>query len=328
MSKKVINIGIIGLGAVGERLIKIFEGRDDIQSFAFCDTSRERLEKMAETYGVEATYTDFNELLANDKLDAVYVAVPPKYHEEVVLASIKAGKHILCEKPLANNVEEAKRMLLAINETDLICGMHFPLNYQASLQQFESLIKEGFIGDLRRINLKMHFPHWPRLWQQSDWVASREQGGYVLEVGVHWIQAIQRIFGKVTEVRSQLQFPDDPTLCENGIIAEMKLENGVSILIDGLSNVGGEEHLEFAAYGTEATLMLRNWRELLGARNGEPLEELTTSEDSPINLVTEFVKAVSGENAQLYDFSVGYNAQIVLEALRHPQKDSWQTLQY
>lgn len=326
MSKKIIHIGIVGLGAIGERLMNIFQGRDDIVVSAFCDTSEIRLMEMATTYNVEKLFTDYQQLLACEELDAVYVAVPPKFHEEIVLAAIEAGKHILCEKPLANSVEEAERMLAAVQETDLVHAMHFPLNYQASLQQFEAFINEGYVGELRRINLKMHFPHWPRLWQQSDWVAGREQGGYVLEVGVHWIQAIQRIFGAIKEVRSQLQFPNDPSLCENGIIAEMQLENGISVLIDGLSNIGGEEQLEFAAYGTDGTIVLKNWRQLVGAKTGNDLEELTVTEGSGRSLISEFVKAIHGDEADLYDFSVGYNAQVVLEALRHPKDHEWQRI--
>lgn len=328
MEKKIIHIGIIGLGAIGERLMNIFRDRDDIKVVAFCDTSRERLEIMTTKYNVKETFEDYKKLLGMESLDAVYVAVPPKFHEEIVLASIAAGKHLLCEKPLANSVEEAERMLNALNDSDLVNAMHFPLNYQASLLQFENLIREGYIGELRRINLKMHFPHWPRLWQQSDWVASREQGGYVLEVGVHWIQAIQRIFGRITAVRSTLQFPDDPSLCENGIIAEMKLENGTTILVDGLSNIGGEEHLEFAAYGSAGTVMIRNWRQLLVAKTGENLQEIEADVFNGANLISEFVKAVNGEKAVIYDFKAGYDAQVVLEALRYPKSEAWQELGY
>jgi len=328
MSNNKIHIGIIGLGAIGERVMNQFQGQKDIVVTAFCDTNKTRLKVMAETFHVDRVTRDYQELLATEDLDAVYVAIPPKYHEEIVLAAIAAGKHILCEKPLANSMVEAEQILAAVEKTNLVHAMHFPLNYQTCLQQFELLFNEGYIGKVRRINLKMHFPHWPRLWQQSEWVAGREQGGYVLEVGVHWIQMIQRIFGSITEVRSQLQFPDDPLLCENGIVAEMKLENGISILIDGLSNIGGQELIEFAVYGTEGTILLRNWRQLLAAKSGDDLEELTLTEGSGKNLISEFSKAILGEAAELYDFSVGYNAQVVLEALRHPKHNNWQKVNY
>lgn len=324
---KQIQIGVIGLGAVGERLLKSFEDRVDIKVAALCDTSVARLKEMSQEYAVSQVFNNYQDLLALKDLDAVYIAVPPKYHEDIALAAIQANKHILCEKPLANSVAEAKKMVDAISNSGLISAMHFPLNYQASLLQFEKL-KDEFVGKTRRIQLVMHFPHWPRLWQKSDWVESREQGGFVLEVGVHWIQAIQRIFGEITHVRSVLQFPEDPALCENSIIAEMKLADGTIVFIDGISNIGGDEHLEFAVYGTEGTLKLLNWRQLLVGKNGEALEEVVDFELQPKNLITEFVHALHGEEAEVIDFEVGYRAQVVLEALRHPISSDWQELIY
>ncbi|MDQ0254865.1 putative dehydrogenase [Evansella vedderi] len=322
-----IHIGVIGLGAVGERLIKGFLNKEEIK-LSICDTSIERLQYIKDTYHVENSFTYYKDVLKAMDIDAVYVAVPPKFHEKIVKDAIAAGKHLLCEKPLANSVEEGKRMLKAVEGTNLVNAMHFPLNYQDSIVQLEKLIKDNVIGDVRRINLKMHFPHWPRLWQQNNWVASREQGGFILEVGVHWIQLIQRFFGKIDAVKSTLQFPEDPSLCENGIVAEMKLEDGTPILIDGLSNIGGEEQLEFAIYGTNGTMMIRSWRKLFVAKNGEDLQEIQLEAIEGNQLIDEFIKGIKGEPAELYTFSNGYHAQVVLEALRNPQNNDWQTLTY
>ncbi|MDG5788589.1 Gfo/Idh/MocA family oxidoreductase [Evansella sp. AB-P1] len=324
-----IHIGIIGLGAIGERLISSFQQRDDVIISAICDISEARLEEIAAMYNVNQSYVDYTELLNNEDIDAVYVAVPPKFHEKVVLEAVKANKHILCEKPLANSVAEAKNMVDVVkNSPHIVHGMHFPLNYQESIVHFEKLIQDGFIGDLRRINLRMHFPHWPRLWQQTDWVASREQGGFILEVGVHWIQLIQRVFGKIKSVKSKLQFPNDPKACENSIVAEMMLENGTIILIDGISDIAGEEELIFATYGTKGTLQVKNWRDLLGGEKGDPLMKIKPNTLERSSMIDEFVRAVQGHDAELYDFSVGYEAQVVLEALRHPMHDDWLELKY
>ncbi|MCD8508529.1 MAG: Gfo/Idh/MocA family oxidoreductase [Bacillus sp. (in: Bacteria)] len=261
-----IHIGIIGLGAVGERLLKAFVASNYEIKLSVCDTSEDRLREVRNTYSTEIGSTNYKDILKMADIDGVYVAVPPKFHEQIVLEAIEAGKHILCEKPLANSVEEAKRMLDAVVKSDLVHGMHFPLNYQKSIFNLGQLLEEKYVGTVRRINLTMHFPHWPRLWQQNEWVASREQGGFVLEVGVHWIQLIQRFFGKIRAVRSHLHYPDTPHACEIGIVAEMKLEDGTEVLIDGLSNISGEESLEFAVYGMEGTLKVRNWRQLLAGK--------------------------------------------------------------
>jgi predicted dehydrogenase len=319
-------LGIIGLGAIGDRIRKALNGLEAIQVYAVCDINANLAKQVAAEHGSINWYTDYRDMLRQDDLDLVYVAVPPKFHERIVLDTIEAGKHVFCEKPLANSVEEAYRMKKAAEQAGIIHAMHFPLNYSSSLTKFAQLIEEGYIGELRRINLVLHFPHWPRLWQQNDWVGGREQGGFVLEVGVHWIQALQKLFGRVEKVQSDLQFPADPSACENGIIAQMVLENGTPVFIDGLSSIAGVENIEFAVYGTKGTVLLRNWRTLLAGKNGEALQEVVTDDIAVNTLMAELAKALRGEVAELYDFGVGLEAQIVLEALRHPVHGEWQDL--
>lgn len=321
-----IRLGIIGLGAIGDRIIKTFQGVEDIQITALCDVNGELAENFSKAYGDIPWFTDHQTLLQEAEVDLVYVAVPPKFHEQIVLDVVQAQKHVFCEKPLANSVEEAERMLAAVQEAGIVHAMHFPLNYQAGLNKFAHLIKEGYIGELRRIRLVLHFPHWPRLWQQNNWVGGKEQGGFILEVGVHWIQALQKIFGPVSKVMSTLQFPSDPSACENSVVAQLELEDGTPVLIDGLSQIAGEENLEFAAYGTEGTVLLKNWRTLFAGKNSESLTEIATDDVVPPQLMSELVKAIRGEKAEIYDFEVGLQAQRVLEALRNPSHSDWQTL--
>ncbi|WP_202079818.1 Gfo/Idh/MocA family protein [Caldalkalibacillus salinus] len=323
-----VQLGVIGLGAIGQGLLQQLQAREDVQLSAVCDTQRAVAQRVAQEAGDIPYFTDYQALLANADADLVYVAVPPKYHERIVLDVLQAGKHLLCEKPLANAVDEAKRMKEAANEAGVVHAMHFPLHYQPGLIGFKERLQEGYIGQPRHIRLTMHFPQWPRLWQQNDWVAGREQGGYVLEVGVHWIQAMQSMFGRVTDVQSDIRFPSHNDACETDIIAQMKLEDGTPVLIEGMRDVAGEEHIEFAVYGTEGTLKLLNWKTLVGGKVGEPIEKLT---DGPIQkgkMIQELIAAVKGQEAEIYDFNVGYEAQVVLEALRRPQSQGWQTLKY
>ncbi|WP_224654510.1 hypothetical protein, partial [Escherichia coli] len=73
-------------------------------------------------------------------------------------------------------------------EARIVHAMNFPLNYGQAATKFAELINDNYIGKLRRLQLSMHFPEWPRAWQKTDWVGGRDQGGFVLEVGVHFIQ--------------------------------------------------------------------------------------------------------------------------------------------
>lgn len=311
-----IHIGIIGLGAIGQRLIKQFIEQDEVTITAVCDRNESLARETSEQLGNVQAYTDYKQLLANTQVDLVYVAVPPKFHHAIVMDAIHAKKHILCEKPLANSLEEAREMADAAKEARIVHAMNFPLNYGQAATKFAELINDNYIGKLRRLQLSMHFPEWPRAWQKNDWVGGRDHGGFVLEVGVHFIQQTLKLFGELYNIQTRLEFPEDPTLCEKGIIATAELADGTPVLIEGISGQAGKEHIGFTAYGLDGVLTLENWGELRGGKTGDDIKTISLEGVLTPRLIDELLKAVSGEEAELYDFEVGYEAQKVLEELR------------
>ncbi|WP_226645232.1 Gfo/Idh/MocA family protein [Mesobacillus subterraneus] len=311
-----IKVGVIGLGAIGQRLIKGFQEHPAMDIAAVCDAAEDRVKETAAELGRIPAYSNHQEMLENTKLDLVYVAVPPKFHHAVASDVLAKGIHILCEKPLANSVEEAESLLKQAQDAGVVHAMNFPLNYSAGSKTFEKLIKSNYVGNLRRVQLKMHFPQWPRPWQQNAWVASKEQGGYVLEVGVHFIQQLQKVFGDVEVKDVQIQFPDDSHASESAILAILKLADGTPVLIDGMSQIAGKEEIAFTAYGDEGTLSLLNWGQLEGGRLGEEILPLEADHSLTDSLVDNLVKAIKGEEATIIDFAAGYEAQIILEQLR------------
>ncbi|MCK9918252.1 Gfo/Idh/MocA family oxidoreductase, partial [Microbacteriaceae bacterium K1510] len=311
-----IRVGIIGLGGMGERLMQAFLLHPDVQVSAVCDTAASRAKEVAEKTNVAAWYTDYHQLLQDESIQLVYVAVPPKFHHAIVLDAIAARKHILCEKPLANSLQEAEEMLAAAEKAGVLHAMNFPTYYRSVFAELAKRVSEGYLGELRRVEIVTHFHKWPREWQQTPWIAGREQGGFVREVFPHFIHLTQQLFGPISEVKSELEYPADPNACETGIIASMKLENGTPILINGVSNIGMKEHLSFTLYGTQGTLAVVNWGELHAGKYGEPLVEMSLPEHDRLSgLVDNVVKALQGEEANLIDFKVGYEVQRVLEAL-------------
>lgn len=311
-----IKVGIIGLGAIGQRLMKGFVDHPETEIAAVCDTMAERAKEVAAGFGGIPAYTNHKEMLESTELNLVYVAVPPKFHHAVASDVLAKGIHILCEKPLANSLEEAESLLKQTQDAGVVHAMNFPLNYSAGSRTFEKLIKENYVGTLRRVQLKMHFPEWPRPWQQNTWVASKEQGGYVLEVGVHFIQQLQKIFGAVEVKDVRLQFPEDAQASENAILALLELADGTPVLIDGISQIAGKEEIAFTAYGDEGTLSLLNWGQLEGGKLGEEVLPMEADVSLTDSLIDHLVKTVKGEEATIIDFAAGYEAQIVLEKLR------------
>ncbi len=311
-----LHIGIIGLGAIGQRLMKQFLQHPHIEVVAVCDQLESLARETAGSIRGAQAYTMYQQLIADPKVELVYVAVPPKFHFPIVMEALRAQKHILCEKPLANSVEEAREMLKAATEANVIHAMNFPLNYGAAAIKFAELFRENYIGKLRRLQLTMQFSEWPRPWQKNNWVGNREQGGFVLEVGVHFIQQILKVFGDLKNIHTHLELPTDPLKCETGIIATAKLEDGTPVLIEGISEIAGKEYIGFTAFGSEGTLSLENWGQLKVGKLGEKLETILIEDAAPNQLIDEIIKAIDGQEAELYDFEVGYKAQVILEQLR------------
>jgi predicted dehydrogenase len=310
-----IRVGVIGIGGVGGRVLEGFLMHDQTTVAALCDTQAELVQQRASELGATA-YTDTREMLSGTELDLVYIAVPPKFHHQIALDVLGAGKHLFCEKPLANSLDEAREMLEAAEQAGVVHAVNFPTPYRSVWSEFSRLVDSGHLGELRRLEVTMHFQVWPRPWQQNPWIGGREQGGFVREVLPHYLQLIQQRFGRIVQVDSRMQYPEDPAACEIGVFAQLQLEDGTPVLIDGLSNIAHKERIAFIAYGTQGTIALTDWGTLRVGGVGEALEIVEVPENNRhLGLIAELVQAIEGQPAELVDFRVGYEIQQVLEAV-------------
>lgn len=314
-----VKVGVVGLGAIGHRLMNGMSQlyADQIEIYSVCDVDAKLSEAVAREFSVEHSFTNHIDLVSLPELDFVYIAVPPKFHEKVALDAVAAGKHILCEKPLANSLEESLNMVEAVQGKNLIHMMNFPLNYQGAMHKLMSLIDDGFIGTVEKIDLNLHFPEWPRAWQKNSWVGHREQGGYILEVGAHWIQFIQKNFGQIVHIKGEVTYPEEAMLSEKSVWAKMTLDNDLVVHLDGNSNFEGNERVELVVHGTEGTLMIENWGTLKGLQPGGDYKEIPTNDTEIQPIFHHMIQAYNRQASDLYDFKVGYNVQVVLEALKN-----------
>ena len=127
MSK--IKVGIIGCGGIAnQKHLPALSRRTDVEIVAFCDIIEERAVKAAKEYGVEGALvcTDYKELLARKDIDVVHVLTPNKQHSFITVDALESGKHVMCEKPMAINSAEAKKMLDAAKRT----GKKLTIGYQ------------------------------------------------------------------------------------------------------------------------------------------------------------------------------------------------------
>jgi predicted dehydrogenase len=109
-----VGFGVIGVGIFGENHALVYSQLPEAELVAVCDLNAERARAIAEKYGARAWYTDYEQLLKHQDIQAVSVATPDFAHRDVAVAVAQAGKHVLCEKPLATNVDDAQRILDAV----------------------------------------------------------------------------------------------------------------------------------------------------------------------------------------------------------------------
>lgn len=311
---KKMNIGIIGADVVAERIINASNKHPRANIKGIYDVNLNKLKEVTEKYNLQAV-DSYNDLLQDKDIDIIYLAVPPKYHYPIAMEILKTDKHFLCEKPLANSTDEAREMYTVAKNKAIVHGMNFPTIYINAYKKIEELLSEEFIGDLVRVEFQGYFTHWPRLWQQNDWISSREQGGFVREVVTHYIQMIQRLFGDIEDISSFIEYPEDSTISETSIIARGTVK-GVPILINGVTDIGMEEELSFKIFGTKGSIYLKNWRELWISKKGEALEKLDIKEENHlVDLLDNIFKAIDGEDAKIVDFEEGYKTHRVIERL-------------
>ena len=303
---------LVGTGIVGERIIKQILSNESAEIIALFDENTERLTEMANTYGLFAA-SSYEEVLAL-KPDWVYIGTPPVSHASLSKMAIEAGLHVLCEKPLAHDANDGLVMAQAASDKKTLTAMHFPLMYSPSVRHMMKLVEKETIGDIVRVELNAHFPHWPRLWQQNPWIGSREQGGFTREVFPHFLQIMYRMFGNIKVQDHKTTYPVDETLAETSVIAIGETENKIPVLLNGVSGIGQEEELSYIVYGTKGVLKLRNWSELSIAQKDSPFEILT-SFDSVKSLVEECILGSNAKTEILVPFSEGLVVQMLIDEL-------------
>lgn len=312
--KEIFNIGIVGAGVVAERIINASLDHTRAKVKGIYDINREKLVKVSGNYDLHP-YNSFEELLEDEGLDIIYLAVPPKYHYPLATEIFKRGKHFLCEKPLANSIEEAKKMSERANQEGIVYGMNFPTIYRSSYKKVLDLIKEGFVGDISRLEFQGYFRDWPRKWQQNPWVGSREQGGFTREVVTHYIQLMQSLFGDLEEIHSFIHYPRDKNLSEDSLIAKSNIGE-IEILINCISDIGRKEDLSFNIIGDKGIIYLKNWNEVWVSKENEKPQQLSIEDNNHlVDLLDNFFRAIDGEKAKLVDFQEGYKTHKVIEKL-------------
>jgi len=209
-----LRIGIIGTGVHANSHALIFRKIKGVEPAACCDIDRKKAKAFAERYGIKAVYTDYEKMFAREELDAVANVTPDACHAPVSIAAAGMGLHILCEKPLATSLADAKKMLAAVEKAGVINMVNFSYRESSALQKAAQVAASGGIGRIIHVEAS-YLQSWlvSKMW--GDWrkdkgltwrlSTAHGSGGTLGDLGCHIYDMASMLAGEIAEIHCRLK---------------------------------------------------------------------------------------------------------------------------
>jgi predicted dehydrogenase len=320
-----IKIGIIGTGSISHFHIQGYHCLENVEVIAVCDINENRAREFADKYGVKQVFTDYHEMLRLPELDAVSVCTWNNSHAPITIAALKAGKHVLCEKPPAMNVKEAAEMVeiaaRAREESGKLLMIGFVRRFGKNTGIMMDFIKKGYLGEIYYAKTSCV----RRCGNPGGWFADRKRsgGGPLIDLGVHMIDLSRFLMGKPKAVAvsgavfnkiglrdnikafNRYRPADLGEYCdvEDMAVAMIRFDNRAVLQVEtSFSQNIKEDQLSLELYGSKA-----------GARMEPKLEIYTEMEDYLVDITPTFSEGANPfetnfqiETAHFIDCIVNY----------------------
>jgi predicted dehydrogenase len=202
-----IRWGLVGCGDISNKRVApaiVDLGNSELVSIARADFSK--AEQFAKKFGAKKWFKDWQDLVADDDIDAVYIATPVNLHAEQAIAAAEAGKHVLCEKPMAMDTAECDRMIDACKAANVNLGVAYYRHFYPAVNMINEILQSGQIGLPAYTLIKVHEMFNPKPGQPRRWLVEKEYaaGGPMMDVGSHRIELLLNLFGPISEAKGML----------------------------------------------------------------------------------------------------------------------------
>lgn len=352
---KAIGIGIIGAGFARTTQIPGFRDCMAARVVAIASRNRDHAADVAREFNIPHVADDWRELVARDDVDLVSVVTPPATHMEMTLAAIEHHKAVLCEKPMAMNAAEARRMTDAAREAGVLALIDHELRFLSSRRTMRSLLTSGAIGSVRHCNYVFRSDYRGLMDRAWDWWSDEKMGGGTLgAIGSHAIDSYRWMLGtEITAVSCMLsshiaERPDKSTGAMRAVTSddEAKLhfrfaDSSLTKNTTGAASLSvvesGSYENRMEIYGTTGALMVEEtgelWRSPAGSGVWRPVQiqqdsiapgmrpgswsrGFSTLSCHLVEALREGRTSVDGAAS----FEDGYRVQLVLDAARESNK--------
>jgi predicted dehydrogenase len=335
---KLVRVAIVGTGGMGACHAQEFSRIPGVRVAAVCDVDAGRAREFAASHAPgAAVFTDAAQLLRDAAIDAVSIVTPDHLHAPLSLLALAAGRHVLCEKPLATNYADAKRMVAAAKKAGVINMVNFSYRNASALQKAAQLVRAGRLGEIVHVEASYRQswlsskvwgdwrtnPAW--LWRLSTKHGSR---GVLGDIGVHILDFASFPVGRIRSVQARLKtftklkgrrrgaYPLD---ANDSALMQVEFANGALGVIHATRWATGHANsLALSVHGTKGALRLdldHNTDEVqvcLGPDIHHPTWKTVKAGPNP-NIYQRFIAAIRSGQAGEPDFARGAEIQKVLD---------------
>lgn len=329
-----VKVGVIGVG-MGRNHAMAYRDAAEADLVAVCDTDRGRMEHAAWETGARKLYDSADQLIADDEIEAVTVALPNALHAPVVIAALEAGRHVLCEKPLALNAEEGERMVETARRHGRKLMVNFNYRFQPTSQAVKRAVDDGTLGHVYFARSVWHRKRGiPNL---GGWFTRREMsgGGALIDLGIHrldlalWLMGYPRpvsVTGAAYGFLGRQQGEQEGKTFDVDDLASafIRFENGASLVLEAswASNSEKREDQWTQLYGTEAGAVLRNWDEgyqyearLFLPRAGDVVAEVPSAPELIKSPQQHFCRSIREDTEPMASGEQGLTVMRILDAV-------------
>ncbi|MFP4562102.1 MAG: Gfo/Idh/MocA family protein [Spirochaetia bacterium] len=198
-----VRVGVIGTGFIGPAHIEALRRLPNVKVDAIADVDEATAKAKADALGVEKGFGNYKDLLKDASIDVVHIATPNHLHYPMSKEALEAGKHVVCEKPLAMNTSEAEELVELADKKGLVNAVHFNVRYYPLMNQVRKMIRNDDLGNLFAVH-GSYLQDWLFLQTDYNWRMEPEFSGTsraVADIGSHWMDLVEYVTGlKITEV--------------------------------------------------------------------------------------------------------------------------------
>lgn len=257
MSEKIFKIAVIGCSGMAKRHMEGIKLAEGAELYAICDTAPERLAAAKEELGCERTVTDYMDIVNDPEVDAAVVVTPDQIHCEMVCNLLRAGKAVMCEKPMALTMEECEEMMRVERETNGKLMVGQICRFTPGFEMAKKLVDEGRIGDLTFVESE-YAHNYTNARGYGDWRVTPERPGF-LGGGCHAVDLLRWIAGDPREItaysnrKTMLDWPTD-----DNTIAIMRFDDNVIGKVFVSTGCKRNYTMRSVFYGTKGTIICDN----------------------------------------------------------------------